>query len=235
MIAGTLEKPGRVSTDPRTTAMFKRGFHNVFVQNPQRFSYDKNMVGRASTLRHIPAREDRDVIEPFANRETLQRKAVENCPEGAVFAIGSRGDYFAASLGCILATRFRMRGCQGIVTDGGFRDRPEISALNTPTDHTHPSAPTNLTKHHAVTRNEAISCGGVSVFPVDVIVGDNERVVRLAAHPADEIADEAVEMTALEDYVSEIVRNGASTFGVYPPTDPKTKEEFAIWRQAKCR
>lgn len=232
---GTLKKLAHVSTATLTTAMFKRGFHNVFLQGPQRLRDGKNMVGLAYTLRYIPAREDLDVIESFANRENPQRKAVENCPEGAVFVVDSRGDYSAASLGCILATRLMVRGCQGVVTDGGFRDTPEIAALNMPSYHTHPSAPTNLTKHHAIGINEAIACGGVSVFPGDVIVGDNEGVVCLPAHLADVVADEAVEMTAFEDYVLEMVQNGASTYGLYPPTDPMTKEDFAKWRQIKGR
>jgi regulator of RNase E activity RraA len=233
--AETLGKLAHVSTATLTTAMFKRGFYNVFLQGPQRLRSGANMVGRAYTLRYIPAREDLDVIESFANRENPQRKAVENCPDGAVFVVDSRGDHSAASMGCILATRLMVRGCKGVVTDGGFRDTPEIAALDMPTYHTHPSAPTNLTKHHAIGINEAIACGGVSVFPGDVIVGDNEGVVCLPVHLADEIADEAVEMTAFEDYVLEMVQDGASTYGLYPPTDPKTKEGFAQWRQIKGR
>ncbi|MGO4906779.1 ribonuclease activity regulator RraA [Pseudorhodobacter sp. W20_MBD10_FR17] len=231
----TFEKLAGVSTATLTTAMFKRGFKNIYLQGPQRLRAGKSMVGRAYTLRYIPSREDLDVIDSFADRENKQRKGVEECGEGTVFVVDSRGDYTAASLGCILATRLMMRGCQGIVTDGGFRDTPEIAALDMPTYHTHPSAPTNLTKHHAVGINDPIACGGVAVFPGDIMVGDNEGVVCLPAHLADEIASEAVEMTAFEDYVLLRVRNGASTFGLYPPTDPKTKEDYLQWRQANGR
>ncbi|MFY0681118.1 MAG: ribonuclease activity regulator RraA [Thalassovita sp.] len=231
----TREKLMAVSTATLTTALFKRGFRNIFFQGPQRLRAGENMVGIAYTLRYIPAREDLDVLESFADRENAQRKGVEECPEGAVFVIDSRGDATAASAGCILATRLQSRGCVGLVTDGGFRDTPEIAALDMPSYHSRPSAPTNLTKHHAVAVNDAIACGGVSVFPGDVIVGDNEGVVCIPQHMADEVADEAVEMTVFEDFVLEMVQQGASTFGLYPPTDPSTKDKFDTWRQENGR
>ena len=224
------EKLMKVSTATLTTALFKRGFRNVFFQGPQRLNPGENMVGPAYTLRYIPAREDLDVIASFEDRENPQRKGVEECPEGAVFVIDARQDATAASAGCILATRLQVRGCKGIVTDGGFRDTPEISQLQMPAYHERPSAPTNLTKHHAVGVNEPIACGGVSVFPKDVIVGDNEGVVCIPAHLASEIADEAMEMTVFEDFVLEMVQKGASTFGLYPPTNATTKEKFEAWR-----
>jgi len=231
----TYEKLMKVSTATLTTALFKRGFRNIYIQGPQRMNPGKNMVGEAYTLRYIPAREDLDGLDSFEDRENPQRKGVEECPAGAIFVIDSRQDATAASAGCILATRLQALGCNGIVTDGGFRDAPDIAELDMPAYHTRPSAPTNLTKHHAVAINDAIACGGVSVFPGDVIVGDNEGVVCIPAHMADEVANEAIEMTVFEDYVLEMVKNGASTFGLYPPTDPKTQDHFNSWRQSNGR
>lgn len=235
LLPDTREKLMNVSTATLTTAMFKRGFRNIFIQGPQRMNPGPNMVGEAYTLRYIPAREDLDGLDSFADRENPQRKGVEECPKGAVFVIDSRQDATAASAGCILVTRLQVLGCNGIVTDGGFRDTPEISALNMPAYHSRPSAPTNLTKHHAVAINDAIACGGVSVFPGDILVGDNEGVVCIPAHLADEIADEAAEMTVFEDFVLEIVQQGGSTFGLYPPTDPETKDRFSAWREQNNR
>ncbi len=225
----------QVSTATLTTALFKRGFRNIYLQGPQRLRSGRNMVGLAYTLRYIPAREDLDVLESFGDRNNAQRKGVEECPEGAVFVIDSRGDATAASAGCILATRLQQLGCRGIVTDGGFRDTPEIAELQMPAYHARPSAPTNLTKHHAVAVNDPIACGGVSVFPGDVIVGDNEGVVCIPRHIAEEVADEAIEMTSFEDFVMEEVQKGASTFGLYPPTDPATNGKYSAWRQANGR
>lgn len=225
----------QVSTATLTTALFKRGFKNVYIQGAKRMNPGVNMVGFAYTLRYIPAREDLDGLDSFADRENPQRKGVEECPKGAIFVIDSREDATAASAGAILVTRLKVLGCNGVVTDGGFRDAPEIASMDMPAYHKQPSAPTNLTKHHAVGINEAIACGGVSVFPRDVIVGDNEGVVVLPANIANDVAAEAVEMTVFEDFVIEMVQNGASTFGLYPPTDPETKVKFAAWREQKGR
>lgn len=224
-----------VSTATLSTAMFAKGFRNVCLRGPRRLRPGPNMVGEAYTLRYIPSREDLDQLSAFADRENPQRKGVEECPEGSVFVIDSRGDPSAASAGGILATRLQMRGCAGIVTDGGLRDSPEIAELDMPSYHQQPSVPTNLIQHHAVAINDPIACGGVSVFPGDVIVGDNEGVVCIPAHLADEVSQEAAEMTVFEDFVLEQVKQGASTFGLYPPTDTETADRFASWRKQNNR
>jgi regulator of RNase E activity RraA len=143
----------------------------------------------------------------------------------------SRKDARAASAGSILVTRLMVRGCAGVVTDGGFRDSPEIAAMPFPAYHHRPSAPTNLTLHQALDINVPIGCGDAPVFPGDVIVGDAEGVVVIPAHIADEIASEAVEMTAFEDFVTEEVMKGRSILGLYPATDPQTERDFAAWRK----
>ena len=169
----------------------------------------------------------------FKNREHPQRKAVEECPPGAVFVIDSRKDARAASAGGILVTRLMKRGVAGIVTDGGFRDSPDIAKLPFPVYHQRPAAPTNLTVHQAIDINVPIGCGDAPVFPGDVIVGDGEGVVVIPAHLADEVAAEAVEMTAFEDFVQEKVMEGRSILGLYPPTDEQSRTDFAAWRKAR--
>jgi regulator of RNase E activity RraA len=149
--------------------------------------------------------------------------------------IDSRKNPRAASAGSILVTRLMKRGVAGIVTDGGFRDSPEIAALDIRSYHNRPSAPTNLTLHQALDINVPIGCGDVAVWPGDVVVGDNEGVVIVPAEIADEIAEEAHEMTAFEDFVTEKVQEGRSILGLYPPTDDQSKVDFAAWRKAKGR
>jgi regulator of RNase E activity RraA len=127
------------------------------------------------------------------------------------------------------------RGGTGIVTDGGFRDSPEIAQMPMPAYHQRPSAPTNLTLHQALEFNVPIGCGDVAVFPGDVIVGDAEGVVVIPREMAQEIAAEAVEMTAFEDFVTEQVRGGRSIIGLYPPTTEEARQDFAAWRQAQRR
>jgi regulator of RNase E activity RraA len=152
-----------------------------------------------------------------------------------VLVIDSRKDARAASAGSILVSRLMKRGVAGVVTDGGFRDSPEIARLAIPTYHHRPSAPTNLTVHQPIDMNLPIACGDVAVFPGDVVVGDAEGVVIVPAHLADEIAAEATEMTVFEDFVMEEVLKGRSIFGLYPATEEKTKTDFAAWRKTKGR
>src|SRR6478672_10794238 len=147
----TRAKLATVSTATLTTALFKRGFRNQFVQDVRPLNPAAGpMVGEAFTLRYIPAREDLNPITVFQDRSHPQRKAVEECPPGAVFVIDSRKDARAASAGSILVTRLMKRGVAGVVTDGGFRDSPEIATMAIPTYHNRPAAPTNLTVHQAL-------------------------------------------------------------------------------------
>jgi regulator of RNase E activity RraA len=236
----TREKLSTVSTATLCTALFKRGLRNQFIQdvlpvNTHRDPKTPNMVGEAFTLRYIPAREDLNPITVFQDRGHPQRKAVETCPPGAVFVIDSRKNPRAASAGSILVTRLMKRGVAGVVTDGGFRDSPEIAQLTIPAYHQRPSAPTNLTLHQALDINVPIGCGDVAVWPGDAVVGDGEGVVVIPAAIADEIADEATEMTAFEDFVTEKVNEGRSILGLYPPTDDKSRDDFAAWRKARGR
>lgn len=224
-----------VSTATLSTCLFKRGFRNQYVQGVAPLNPEAaRMAGPAYTLRYIPAREDVDVLAAFADRSHPQRKGVEDCPPGAVFVIDSRGDPRAASAGGILITRLMKRGVAGVVTDGGFRDSPDVAKLPFPAYHQRPSAPTNLTLHHAADLNVPIGCGGAPVYPGDIVVGDLEGVIVIPRHLAAEIADEAFEMTAYEDFVEEKVREGRGIFGLYP-ADEETKAEFAAWRTAKGR
>jgi regulator of RNase E activity RraA len=219
-----------VSIATLTTALFKRGFSNVCIQgvtpvNPAA----SRMVGEAYTLRYIPAREDLDTLSVFADKTHPQRRGVEEIPPGQVMVIDSRKDPRAASAGGILISRMMMRGAAGVVTDGGFRDTPDLRTLNFPCYAARPSAPTNLIHHHAADLNVPIACGDVAVYPGDVIVGDAEGVVVIPAHIANEIAEEAAAMTIFEDWVDARVREGRSTFGLYPP-DEATRAEFESWK-----
>jgi regulator of RNase E activity RraA len=225
-----------VSTATLCTALFKRGLRNQFIQDVHPLNAGAGpMVGEAFTLRYIPAREDLNPLSVFQDQGHPQRKAVEECPPGAVFVIDSRKDPRAASAGSILVSRLMKRGVAGVVTDGGFRDSPEIARLAIPAYHHRPSAPTNLTLHQALDINVPIGCGDVAVWPGDVVVGDAEGVVVIPAHLADEIAAEAVEMTAFEDFVAEEVMKGRSILGLYPATEEQTRVDFAAWRQANHR
>ena len=229
----TREKLMKVSTATLCTALFKRGLRNQFIQDVHPLDPSlPNMVGEAFTLRYMPAREDLNPITVFNDRNHPQRQAVEQCPVGAVLLMDSRKDARAASAGGILVSRLMKRGVAGVVTDGGFRDSPDIAKLGFPAYHQRPSAPTNLTLHQAIDINVPIGCGDVAVWPGDVVVGDGEGVIVIPAAMADEVAAEATEMTVFEDFVQEKVLEGRSILGLYPPTDEQSRTEFAAWREA---
>lgn len=233
----TRAKLKAVSTATLASALFKRGLRNQMVQDVRPLSAPRggSMVGEAYTLRYMPAREDLNPMTVFRDPSHPQRRAVEECPPGCVLVMDSRKDPRAASAGGILATRLMVRGVAGVVTDGGFRDSAEIAGLDMPSFHNRASAPTNLTLHQAIDLQVPIGCGDAPVFPGDVVVGDADGVIIVPAEIADAIADEAVEMTAYEDFVTERVRAGARTIGLYPPTDESNLAAFAEWREQRGR
>jgi regulator of RNase E activity RraA len=232
---GTREKLRGISTATLSTALFKRGLRNQFIQNVVPLHKPRqSMVGEAFTLRYMPAREDLNGLSVFQDRDHPQRKAVETCPEGHVFVIDSRKDPSAASAGSILVARLMKRGAAGIVTDGGFRDCRDIAELDFPAYQNRASAPTNLTRHQAIDINVPIGCGDAPVWPGDVIVGDGDGVVVIPKHLVEEITEEAVEMTRYEEFVFGKVLEGRSIFGLYPATDPRSLEDYRQWVAARA-
>ena len=222
-----------VSSATLTTVLFKRGFRNAFIQGVFPLNREApRMVGEAYTLRFIPAREDLDQLGAFEGRGHPQREAIEACPPGHVLVMDARRDAFAATGGDILMTRLKVRGAAGIVTDGGLRDTPTIEKLDFPVYCAARSAPLNLVRHHAVDSQLPIGCGGVPVYPGDIVVGDAEGVVVIPASIANEVAEEAARQTEFEDWVEARVKEGRSIFGLYPP-NAETKAEFDAWKNAR--
>jgi len=231
----TLQHLQHAGTATLTTQLFKRGLRNVFIQGIHRMSAAKgNMVGEAFTLRYIPAREDLDLLTVFENPEHPQRKAVETVPAGQVLVMDCRRETRAASGGNILLTRLKVRGAAGVVTDGCMRDSEAIATLDLPVYGAGGSAPLNLVCHHAVDMNVPIACGGVAVFPGDVLVGDGEGVVVIPRHLADEIAGDAHEQETLEVFVLGEIAGGRGLPGTYPP-NADTLARYREWRQRRSR
>jgi regulator of RNase E activity RraA len=232
----TKERLMTVSVATIATALYKRGLRNQVIQDVHPLSRKgKNMVGPAFTLRYMPAREDRNQLVEFRNPKHPQRLAVETCPAGHIMVMDSRKSAYAASAGDILITRLMMRGAAGVVTDGGFRDAMNIAEMDMPAYHNRPSSPTNLTTNEAIDINVPIGCGDAPVFPGDILVGDDDSIIVIPAHLADEVAVEAVEMTAYEDFALGKVQDGASIIGLYPATKDENLEEFKVWRAKNGR
>jgi regulator of RNase E activity RraA len=195
-----------VSTATICTQLFKRGFRNRFLYglaplNPSHARF----VGSAFTLRYIPAREDLDVVSAFEDPAHPQRAAIEAVMPGEVLVMDSRGDGRAATAGDILISRLQVRGAVAVITDGSFRDTPRLRRMSFPA-----FAP--------------IACAGVSIYPGDVLVGDEEGVVCIPAAIAAEVAADAVAQEHLEEFIQTKIAAGAPIIGTYPPNQSMKAE-----------
>jgi regulator of RNase E activity RraA len=219
-----------ISTATINAVLVKRGLRNTCIRGVQLINASApRMIGPAFTLRYIPAREDLDQFETFENLGHPQQTAIEECQPGAVFVIDARQDCSAASASGILLTWLMKRGCAGVVTDGGFRDTPAIAKLPFPAYHAQPAAPASLVRHHAVDLNVPIGCGGVPVFPGDVIVGDAEGVVVIPRAISPGVVAEAYEQMQFEAFAQQKVESGESVTGLYPPS-PAMRDDYERWR-----
>lgn len=221
------------STATLTMQLLKRGLRNVFIKGVHRVTPDVPvMVGEAYTLRLIPAREDLDHPGIFrGGPENPQRRAVEECPPGAVLVIDCRKETGAGVLGDILIARLEARGVAGVVSDGGMRDTPQIAPMNIPVFAASAAAPASFGLHHAVDTGLPIACGDVAVYPGDVMVGDGEGVVVIPRHLADEVARDGAEQERLEAWIVEEIKAGKPIYGTYPPDD-ETRARYDAARRA---
>ena len=219
------------STATLTSVLRNHGLANTFMHRVAPLKPGVKMAGPAYTLRYIPAREDLDNI-PMDNLTDVQRVGIEQIQEGDVFVIDARGETSAGTMGSILAARMRMRGAAGVVTDGAYRDSPSIAASGLPAYAAAMNAHTNKSIHHPSEIQVPIACGGVAVFPGDIIVGDDEGVVVVPPHLAETVAAEAAAMELKERFILSKIEAGASIVGTYP-ADEKTLAEFEEWKKGQ--
>lgn len=221
-----------VSTATLWTQLYRRGFRNQFLQDVRPIVPGMRFVGRARTLRYLPARADLLAMLEREPQRNAQRQAIEAIEPGDVLVIEARGETGAGVLGDILAARVLVRGGVAIVTDGAFRDTPGIVALGLPAYARGQHAGLSQSLHVPVDWDVPIACGGVTILPGDVLVGDGEGVVVIPRDLAEEVAAAAAEQEELEAFILEKVRQGAPLAGTYPPGD-QTKSEFEAWRQSR--
>jgi regulator of RNase E activity RraA len=221
-----------VATSTLTGALYRRGFRNIFMQDvfPVRQEQPR-MVGPAFTMRFIPSREDMN--GPQGKRRSVQPQAMEECPPGSVLVIDSRGDTRAASAGDLYVGRLKARGCAGIVTDGGFRDSEGVHKTGLPAYHRRPTSPPSPIAHYPIDLNLPIGCGGVAVYPGDVIVGDCDGIVVIPCDIVDEVAEEVVATTLYETFAEEEVAKGRPLAGLFPTMGEQAKQDFEAWKQRR--
>ena len=214
-----------------STQLVRRGLRNVAIRGVKPIRRDlPPMVGPAFTLRYVPAREDLDAYGSGGDPNNIQRQAIERIPEGRVFVVDCRANADVAGIGAILGRRLLVRGVQGVVLDGGVRDTRAFESIDLPVYCAGPSAPPNYAGHHAADMDVVVSCGGVAVYPGDIVFGDGEAVVVIPKHLAAEVATDAMEMERRERFLFKEIESGRSIQGVYPP-DEDTLRRYSVAKE----
>lgn len=224
------------STATLTSVLFKRGLKTIFMNGPKPLNPAAGrMVGPAYTIRMMPMREDFGGNNDINLRPDYpQRKAIEETPAGHVLCFDCRGETRAGTVGEILVERLRVRGVAGLCVDGAVRDGAAVAALGLPVFSAAVTAPPSMTHHVAFDAGLAIVCGGVTVFPGDILVGDGDGVVVIPSNIAEAVAKEGAEKEHQEQYIFKRIAGGDAVMGVYPPNE-KTLADYAVWKKQQGR
>ncbi len=208
-----------VSTATLTTLMLKKGLRNVWLRGARPLvPGQERVVGRAFTLRFIPARED--LATPAAWSAPIStRTAVEAMPSGCIAIVASGGCTDAGVYGDILCARMRQRGVTALITDGAVRDLDGIAATGLPIWAQGVAAPPAVTGMTFVNWQEPVGCGGVAIYPDDLIVADTDGAVVVPKALVAELAGPAAEQERLEAWILSEILAGAPLPGLYPPND----------------
>jgi regulator of RNase E activity RraA len=213
-IVSTLEK---VTTATLTTLLLKKGLRNVWMRGTRPLNAGQpRLVGKAFTLRFVPAREDLATPESWS-KPISTRSAIEAMPAGSIVVADAMGVTDAGIFGDILCARIRKKGVAALVTDGALRDVAGVRATGLPVWCQGAAAPPSVAALTFVNWGEPIGCGGVAVFPDDWIVADDDGAVLIPAAKIGEIVAEAPEQERLEGWIMAEVEAGASLPGLYPP------------------
>lgn len=233
LTAPTREKLMRVGTANIANVLLKHGFKNVMMHGIAPINAtQQQLVGPAYTLRFIPSREDLDSMVNYSRDDNMHRRAIEECPEGAVLVIDAFGCTRASSMGDMMAARLKYRGVSGVVTDGGYRDAPAIHAVGLPCFQKHNAPPATPIALHPIALNQAIGCGGVAVYPGDIIVGDGDGVVVIPQALVELVANEALDAFEYELFAAMHIQQGRSIFGLFPAT-AGSRLEYNAWKDAQ--
>ena len=217
-----------ITTATLTTVLLKKGLRNVWLRGtmPLRPGQGRR-VGRAFTLRFVPAREDLATPASWASPIST-RAAIEAMPAGCIAVVDAMGVTDAGIFGDILCARMVKRGVAGLVSDGVVRDLDGVLATGLPTWCRGTAAPSSVTGLTFVGWQEPIACGGVAVMPNDVIVADNDGAVLIPADLVDAVVTEGTEQERLEGWFMQEVARGVPLPGLYPP-NAETKARYEAW------
>jgi regulator of RNase E activity RraA len=220
-----VEELSGVSTATITTILFKKGLRNVWMRGPRPLSPNQpRIVGSAFTLRFVPAREDLATPDSWASPRST-RNAIEEMPEGCVAVVDAMGITDAGIFGDLLCARIKKRGVRALVTDGVVRDVAGVLATGLPVWCRGAASPPSIAALTFVNWQEPIGCGGVAVFPNDIIVTDDDGAVVIPGGMTEEILATAPQQERFENWIIREIENGARLPGLYPP-DAETRARY---------
>jgi regulator of RNase E activity RraA len=224
-----IETLQKVTTATLTTVLLKKGLRNVYLRGARPIRTGQpRLVGRVFTLRFVPAREDLATPASWGNPIST-RAAIEAMPPGCIAVADARGVQDAGIFGDILCARMAKRGMTALVTDGVVRDLAGVLGTNLPIWCSGAAAPSSVTGLTFVGWQEPIGCGGVAVFPGDVVVCDDDGVVLIPSAILDEVIAESVEQERFEGWIMDEVNRGVPLPGLYPPND-EAKARYAAFK-----
>ncbi len=214
-----------VSTATLTTVLLKKGLRNVWMRGTRPIKPGlPRLVGRAFTLRFVPAREDLATPESWSSPRST-RGAIEDMPEGCIAVGDAMGVTDAGIFGDILCARMKKRGVAALVTDGVMRDGAGVEATGLPVWCAGVAAPASVTGLTFVGWQEPIGCGGTAVFPDDVIVADGDGAVVIPQALVEAVAEAGPEQERLEAWIMKEVERGIPLPGLYP-MNAETRARF---------
>ena len=229
---GVIDALSGTTTATLTTLLLKKGLRSVWMRGTHPLQAGQpRVVGRAFTLRFVPAREDLATPESWSSPRST-RAAIETMPEGCVAVVGAMGCTDAGICGDILCTRIKRRGVAGLVTDGVVRDGDGVLATGLPVWCQGIAAPPSVAGLTFVGWQEPVGCGGVAVFPDDLVVADGDGAVVIPSALVAEMAAAGPEQERLEEWIMDQVEGGAPLPGLYPPND-ETRARYEAWRSAR--
>lgn len=212
-----VETLSTVTTATLTTVLLKKGLRNVWLRGARPLRPDQpRFVGRAFTLRFVPAREDLATPESWSSPIST-RAAIEAMPAGCIAVVDAMGVADAGIFGDILCARMARRGVAALVTDGVVRDVAGVLGTGLPVWCRGAAAPPSVAGLTFVAWQQPIGCGGVAVFPNDVIVADADGAVLIPAAVLDDVIAQSLEQERLEAWIMREVEQGAALPGLYPP------------------
>ena len=218
----------QVTSATITTILLKKGLRNIWLRGTRPLAPGQpRVVGRAFTLRFVPAREDLATPASWGSPIST-RAAIEAMPSGCIAVVGAMGVTDAGIFGDILCARMQKRGVAALVTDGVVRDLAGVLGTGLPVWCQGTAAPPSVAGLTFVGWQEPIDCGGVAVFPNDIILVDQDGAVLIPAALLDDVVDAAVEQERFEGWLMTEVGRGVPLPGLYPP-DARTQARYQAW------